>query len=62
MFGYNSNFTETKDFALAIIVEYDAITFTIILLKGCKHHSLHHHMIYASTVKHPTYTTGGVSL
>jgi hypothetical protein len=62
MFDCNSNFIETKDFALAIVVERDAITFTIILLKGCEHPSLPRHMIYASTIKHPTCTTGGVSL
>jgi hypothetical protein len=33
MFGCDSNFTEPKDLALAIVVERDAITFTIILLK-----------------------------
>jgi hypothetical protein len=62
MFDCNSNFTETKDFALAIVAECDAITFTIILLKGFEHPSLPHHIIYASTIKHLTYTTGGVSL
>jgi hypothetical protein len=62
MLDCNSNFTETKDLALAIVAECDAITFTIILLKGCEHHSLPSHMIGASTIYHPTYFTGGVSL
>jgi hypothetical protein len=62
MFGSNSNFTETKDLALAIVTERDAITFTLILLKGYEHPSLLHHIIFASTIKHPTCTTGDVSL
>jgi hypothetical protein len=62
MFGCDNNFTETKDLTLAIVVEHDAITFTLILLKGCEHPSLPHHMICASTIKHPIHTTGGVSL
>jgi hypothetical protein len=62
MFGSNSNFTETKDLALAIVAERDAITFTLILLKGCEHPSLPHHIICASTIKHPTCTTRDVSL
>jgi hypothetical protein len=62
MFGCDSNFTKTKDLTLAIVVEHVAITFTLILLKGCEHPSLHRHMIYASTIKHPTRTTGVVSL
>jgi hypothetical protein len=61
MFGCNSNFTETKDFVMAIIAERDAIIFTIILLKEYEHHSLIRHMICASTIKHPTYTPRGVS-
>jgi hypothetical protein len=47
---------------LAIVAKRDAITFTLILLKGCEHPSLPHHIICASTIKHPTRTTGGVSL
>jgi hypothetical protein len=62
MFGCDSNFTETKDLTLAIIAERDGITFTLVLLKGCEHPSLPYHMICASTIKHPTRTTGGVSL
>jgi hypothetical protein len=62
MFGGNNNFTETKDLALAIVTESDAITFTLILLKGCEHPSLPGHIIYASTIEHPTYITGEVSL
>jgi hypothetical protein len=62
MFGCDSNFTETKDLTLAIIVECDAITFTLILLKGCEHPSLPCHIICASTIKHLTRTTGGVSI
>jgi hypothetical protein len=62
MFRCDSNFTETKNLTLAIVAKCDAITFTLVLLKGCEHPSLHHHMICASTIKHPTCTTGGVSL
>jgi hypothetical protein len=62
MFSCDSNFTETKDLTLTIIVEHDAITFTLILLKGCEYPSLLRHIIYASTIKHLTYTTRGVSL
>jgi hypothetical protein len=62
MFGCNSNFIETKDFVLAIVTERDAITFMIIHLEGCEHSSLPRHMICASTIKHPTCITGGVSL
>jgi hypothetical protein len=62
MFGCNSNFIEIKDFVLAIIAECDAMNFTIILLKGCEHPSLPCHIICPSTIKHPTYTIGGVSL
>jgi hypothetical protein len=62
MFNCDSNFTEPKDLTLAIVIEHDAITLTLILLKGCEHTSLPHHMICASTIKHPTCTTGGVSL
>jgi hypothetical protein len=61
MFSSNSNYTETNDLTLAIVTERDAITFTIVLLKGCEHPSLPRHMIYASTIKHLTCTTGGVS-
>jgi hypothetical protein len=62
MLGCDSNFTEIKDLTLAIVTERDAITFTLFLLKGCEHPSLPHHMISASTIKHPTRTTGGVGL
>jgi hypothetical protein len=62
MFKSNSNFTETKDMDLAIVTKHDAITFTLVLLKGCEHPSLPGHIICASTIEHPTYTTGGVSL
>jgi hypothetical protein len=62
MFHYDSNFTETNDLTLAIVAERDAITFTLILLKGCEHPSLPRHIICASTIKHPTCITGGVSL
>jgi hypothetical protein len=50
MFGCDSNFIEPKYLALAIITEPDAITWTIILLKGCEHPSLPGHMISASTI------------
>jgi hypothetical protein len=62
MFGSNSNFTETKNLTLAIIVERDAIIFTLVLLKGCEHPSLPSHMICASTIEHLICITGGVSL
>jgi hypothetical protein len=62
MFGSNSNFSEAKDLASAIVTERDAITFTLIVLKGCEHPSLPDHMIWASTIEHPTCTTRGVSL
>jgi hypothetical protein len=35
MFSSNSNFTETKDLALTIVVKCDLATFTLIPLKGC---------------------------
>jgi hypothetical protein len=47
---------------LAIVFECDAITFTIILFEECEHTSLSRHIIYASTIKHPTCITRGVSL
>jgi hypothetical protein len=50
MFGCDSNFTESKDFDMAIVAERDAITWTIILLKGCEYPSLPGHMISAPTV------------
>jgi hypothetical protein len=50
MLGYDSNFTELKDLSLAIITEHDAITWTIILLKGCEHPSLLGHMICATAI------------
>jgi hypothetical protein len=62
MFRCDSNFTETKDLTLAIVAECDTITFTLILVKGCEHPSLPHHMICASTIKHPICTIEGVSL
>jgi hypothetical protein len=62
MFRCDSNFTETKDLTLAIVVERDAITFTLVLLKGCEHPSLPRYMICVLTIKHITCTTGGVSL
>jgi hypothetical protein len=62
MFRCDSNFTETKDLILAIVAECDAINFTLVLLKGCEHPSLPHHMICVPTIKHQTCTTGGVSL
>jgi hypothetical protein len=62
MFRCDSNFIETKDLMLAIVAECDAITFTLVLLKGCEYPSLPRHMICASTIKYPTCTTGEVSL
>jgi hypothetical protein len=62
MFHCDSNFTEIKDLTLAIVAERGAITFTLILLKRYEHSSLTRHMICASTIKHTTCTTGGVSL
>jgi hypothetical protein len=62
MFGYYSNFTEINDLTLAIITKCGAIIFTLVLLKGCEHPFLPRHMIYASTIKHPTRITGGVRL
>jgi hypothetical protein len=50
MFDCDSNFIKSKDLALAIITERDAITFTIILLKGREHPSLPDHVIGASTI------------
>jgi hypothetical protein len=50
VFDYNSDFTETKDLALVIVTECDAITFAIILLKKCEHPSLPGYMIGASTI------------
>jgi hypothetical protein len=35
---------------LAIVTECDAITFTLVLLKGCEHRSLFSHMICASAI------------
>jgi hypothetical protein len=62
MFDCDSNFTETKDLTLAIVAECDVINFTLVLLKGCEHHSLLRYIICASTIKHLTYTTREVSL
>jgi hypothetical protein len=50
MFGCDSNFTESKDLTMAIITERDAITWKIILFKGCEHLPLPGHMISASTI------------
>jgi hypothetical protein len=50
MLGCDSNFTETKDFALAIVAERDAVTITIIIFKGCEYPSLSGHMICASAI------------
>jgi hypothetical protein len=50
MFGCDSNFIEPKDLTLAIVAERDAITFIIIILKGCEHPSLPDHVIGASTI------------
>jgi hypothetical protein len=50
MLDCDSNFTEIKDFALAVVAKCDAITFTIILLKRCEHPSLSGHMIRASAI------------
>jgi hypothetical protein len=44
MFDSNNNFTETKNLALAIVAERDAITFTLVLLKRCEHPSLPGHV------------------
>jgi hypothetical protein len=49
MFSSNINFAETKGLTLAIVAEHDAITFTLILLKGCEYSFLPGHIIYAST-------------
>jgi hypothetical protein len=62
MFGCDSNFIKTKDLTLAIVTERDAIIFTLVLLKGCKHPYLPRHIICASTIKHPTHNIGEVSL
>jgi hypothetical protein len=62
MLGCDSNFTEPKDFSLAIIIKRDTITLAIILLKGCEHPSLPGHMICSSAIYHPTHSTGGVCL
>jgi hypothetical protein len=62
MFRCDSNFTKTKDLTLSIVTKRDAITFTLVLLKGCEHRSLLYHMICVSTIKHPTCTTIEVSL
>jgi hypothetical protein len=62
MLGYDSNFIETKDLTLAIVTEYDAITFTLVPIILYEHPSLLGHMICASTIEHPTFITGGVSL
>jgi hypothetical protein len=50
MFGCDSNFIEPKDLTSAIVTECDAITWTIILFKGCEHRSLPDHIISTSTI------------
>jgi hypothetical protein len=40
MLDCDSNFTKPNDLSLAIVIEDDAITWTIILLKGYEHISL----------------------
>jgi hypothetical protein len=50
MLDSDSNFTEPKDLALAIVTERDAITFTLVLLKGFEHPSLSGHMICAYAI------------
>jgi hypothetical protein len=62
MFSCDSNFTKINELTLAIVIEFGAIFFTLVLLKGCEHPSLPRHMIYASTIKHSVHTTGGVRL
>jgi hypothetical protein len=62
MLGCDSNFTESKDLAVAIVAERDAITFTIILIKGYEYPSLPGHVIGPSTIWHPTCSIGGVTL
>jgi hypothetical protein len=62
MLGYDSNFTLAKNFVLAIISKYDAITCCVVLLKRCEHPLLSSHMIGALTIKYPTCSTRGVAL
>jgi hypothetical protein len=62
MLGYDSNFTLAKNFVLAIISKYDAITCCVVLLKRCEHPILSSHMIGALTIKYPTCSTRGVAL
>jgi hypothetical protein len=62
MFGCDSNVTMAKNIALAIISKCDAITCSVILLKGCKYFLFSDHMIGAPTINHPTCSTGGVGL
>jgi hypothetical protein len=62
MFSCDSSFTVAKNFALDIISKCDAITCSVMLLKGCEHFLFSGHMIGASTIKHPTYFTRGVGL
>jgi hypothetical protein len=62
MLDCDSNFTMTKDFALAIVSEGNAITCSVILLKRFKYDLLSSHMIGTFTIKHLTCSTGGVCL
>jgi hypothetical protein len=62
MISSDSNFIMAKNFALPIISKCDAIIRCDVLLKGCEHFLLSHHMICASTIKHPICFTGGVVL
>jgi hypothetical protein len=61
MFDCDSGFIMVKNFVLAIVSKCDAITWSVILLKRCEH-LLSDYMIGASTIKHPTYSTGGIWL
>jgi hypothetical protein len=47
---------------LAIVYKCDAIICSIVLLERCEHFLFSGHMIGATTIKHPTYSTGGVDL
>jgi hypothetical protein len=50
MIDCDSNFTVTKNFALTIVSEGDAITCGVILFKRSKHLILYGYMICASTI------------
>jgi hypothetical protein len=62
MFSCDSNFIIVNNFTLAIVSKCDAITYSVILIKRCEHSLLSDHMICASTIKHPTSSSGGVGL